>query len=496
MNLASKTMMLISAATLAVLADSAVASARQAQTTSPESARPANLDFEGEVGQEGLPAGWVLWGPSLTGYKVTTDASVARSGKQSVKMVGPANPSDSFVGFGQGLPADLYRGKRVRLSGYLRTQGVGDRGAGLCLRVDGPGIQPLAFDNMSERPVVGTTDWKRYEIVLEVSSRATGGVFGAVLADGGTAWVDDLKLEVVGADIPTTDMIADSQTTGNLDFEGGADGDGVPFLWNNYLLYPPTGGNGYAAGIDTTRAHAGEASGKLERTKPGQPARGEFGTLTQMMLPDEYRGKRLRYSGYVRINRVSDGHAGLWLRIDGPIPRQSLAFDNMRDRGLTGTRRWKLCEVVLDVPEEATLIVFGALLTGTGRMWVDDLKFEVVGKDVPVTGNAADADEGSSGGKEGPFGGKEVEVDPRVLDDYVGKFRVAGIIFEFFKENDRLVVSQSGVQGKLRIYAESETTFFYKVVDAKFTFVRNEQGKVERVVLHQFGQDIPGERIE
>ena len=76
-------------------------------------------------------------------------------------------------------------------------------------------------------------------------------------------------------------------------------------------------------------------------------------------------------------------------------------------------------------------------------------------------------------------GGKEVEIDSRLLDDYVGKFRVAGIIFEFFKENDGLVVNQSGVPGKTRIYAESETTFFYKVVDARFTFVRNGQGKVK-----------------
>ena len=233
--------------------------------------------------------------------------------------------------------------------------------------------------------------------------------FGALLADSGTAWVDDLKLEVVDADMPTTDLVPDSQTPGNLDFEGGADGEGVPLSWNNHLLEPPTGGGGYKVSIDAGRAHAGEASGKLERDKPGQPAPGEFATLTQKMLPDEYRGKRLRYSGYVRTNRVVHGHAGLWLRMDGPTPRQILAFDNMSDRGLTGTRRWKLCEVVLDVPEEASAIVFGALLTGTGRMWVDDLKFEVVGKNVPVTGNAADADdadEGSSGGKEGPFGGE------------------------------------------------------------------------------------------
>jgi hypothetical protein len=41
--------------------------------------------------------------------------------------------------------------------------------------------------------------------------------------------------------------------------------------------------------------------------------------------------------------------------------------------------------VVLDVPDAATGIAFGALLSGDGTLWVDDLTFEVVGKDIPTT---------------------------------------------------------------------------------------------------------------
>lgn len=45
-----------------------------------------------------------------------------------------------------------------------------------------------------------------------------------------------------------------------------------------------------------------------------------------------------------------------------------------------------LCpEIVLDVPEEAQEVAFGLLLTGKGQVWMDDLNFEVVGKDVPTT---------------------------------------------------------------------------------------------------------------
>ena len=275
----------------------------------------------------------------------------------------------------------------------------------------------------------------------------------------------------------------------NLGFEGGADGDGIPLSWNDRELSPCTGGDGYRISVDTELAHAGKGSGKIECVGARETSPRAFGTLTQKMAPDEYRGKRLRYSGYVRTNRVT-GHAGLWMRVDGPKRGVHLSFDNMSGRGLSGTRPWQSCEVVLDVPQEATAILFGALLSGTGRMWIDDLKFEVVDQSVPVTSSVAG---------DGPFGGKEVKIDPSLLDDYVGKFRVSagegGIVFEFVRDGDKLMALQRGAP-KCQIYPESETTFFYKVVDAKFTFVRDDDGVVNRVVLHQFGRTFPGKRVE
>ena len=58
----------------------------------------------------------------------------------------------------------------------------------------------------------------------------------------------------------------------------------------------------------------------------------------------------------------------------------------MQDRPIKGTSDWKRYEIVLDVPEQAQEIAFGLLLTGGGQVWMDDLKFEVVGKDVATTG--------------------------------------------------------------------------------------------------------------
>lgn len=74
------------------------------------------------------------------------------------------------------------------------------------MRVDGPHTSFLAFDNMANRAIRGDNDWSRYEIVLDVPTVPLQIAYGAILGGQGRVWVDDLTLEVVGADVATTDM--------------------------------------------------------------------------------------------------------------------------------------------------------------------------------------------------------------------------------------------------------------------------------------------------
>ena len=114
-----------------------------------------------------------------------------------------------------------------------------------------------------------------------------------------------------------------------------------------------------------------------------------FGTLMQTCMPGQYLGKRVRMSGLLKTKDVSDW-SGLWLRIDQKGSDETLGFDNMHDgktdRSVKGSSEWTRYEIVLDVPEKASLLAYGALLVGTGQIWFDDIKFEVVDKSVPVTG--------------------------------------------------------------------------------------------------------------
>jgi CubicO group peptidase (beta-lactamase class C family) len=82
---------------------------------------------------------------------------------------------------------------------------------------------------------------------------------------------------------------------------------------------------------------------------------------------------------------------------------------------------------------------------------------------------------------------KEIAVDPKILGDYAGEYELnPGFVLNITVEGDRLWVKPTG-QPKGELFAESETEFFFKVVDAQVTFVKDAAGKVTRLVLHQGG---------
>lgn len=142
-----------------------------------------------------------------------------------------------------------------------------------------------------------------------------------------------------------------------------------------------TGSNTYyEAGTDHKVVHHGKASGYLKSTAEVSAG---FGTLMQMFKADSYRGKRLQLSGFVKTKDVA-GWSGLWMRIDGK-DEEILMFDNMQNRPLKGTLPWTRCHVVLDVPSDSIAIGFGVILSGTGQVWVDNLRFDVVDQQVPTT---------------------------------------------------------------------------------------------------------------
>ena len=138
----------------------------------------------------------------------------------------------------------------------------------------------------------------------------------------------------------------------------------------------------FESGVDSGQTYQGHRSAYL---KSKQLSVDGFGTLMQQFTAEQYLGKRVRLSGLVKSQEVTEW-AGLWLRVDKG--KEMVAFDNMQDRAIKATTDWRRYEVVLDVPKDASGIALGILLTGTGEVWLNGARFEVVGPDVAVTGSS------------------------------------------------------------------------------------------------------------
>ena len=166
--------------------------------------------------QAAAPNGWFTAGSAPQYYSVDTDTSVAYLGKPSVRLASAAANPSGFVTVMQSFLPDHYKGKRVRFSGFVKSDGA-QGWAGLWMRIDS-GYLTAAFDNMSGRPVKGTSDWTPYSVVLDIGQSATGINFGILLDGVGTVWLSGAKFEVVDSTVPVTDIVGTPSEPANLDF--------------------------------------------------------------------------------------------------------------------------------------------------------------------------------------------------------------------------------------------------------------------------------------
>ncbi|MDP1830241.1 MAG: hypothetical protein Q8L48_43655 [Archangium sp.] len=150
--------------------------------------------------------GWGLTGTRPDAYEIRcdevfTDCAVpilrTRAFKSEPLGMGSLTHSES---------AETWRGRRVELRAELRSGAV-DGWAGLWMRVDGPGGKVLAFDNMQNRALRGTTSFKWYSVVLDVPLDAERVSFGVLLHGPGAVFVRELVFEEVDVNVSSTDLV-------------------------------------------------------------------------------------------------------------------------------------------------------------------------------------------------------------------------------------------------------------------------------------------------
>lgn len=166
--------------------------------------------------------GWFLSGSDPFNYEMGVDHNVVHQGKASgyLKSKTVLDPTH-FATMMQTFKADRFIGKRIKLSAFICTKDV-DTYAGMWMRVDDSMGDVVQFDNMSNRPINGTTNWNHYSIVLDVPKKSAIISFGILLSGKGTIWADQFIFEEVDQHVPTTNLEISAELLDepvNLSFE-------------------------------------------------------------------------------------------------------------------------------------------------------------------------------------------------------------------------------------------------------------------------------------
>lgn len=109
----------------------------------------------------------------------------------------------------------------------------------------------------------------------------------------------------------------------------------------------------------------------------------------QSSAAGSYKGTRLQFSAYLSSQSALGGGA-LWLRADD-AKGLTAAFENQLLYPLTGNSPWTFEVIVIDVPETARALFYGAVFRNGGSFWMDSAEFNVVDKAVPLTGRPVTA---------------------------------------------------------------------------------------------------------
>jgi hypothetical protein len=168
-----------------------------------------------------IPKGWFPAGSNPSEYEMGIDNKNFENGHSCAYIKSKVPKENEFGTLMQTISAVNYLGKRLQLSGYVKSENV-DGWCGMWMRIDGENNQQLGFDNMRDRTIRGTTNWKKYEIVLDIPTNSKTINYGVLLTSKGEVWFDNFKLVEVDKNIKVTNLIKENKLPSepiNLDFE-------------------------------------------------------------------------------------------------------------------------------------------------------------------------------------------------------------------------------------------------------------------------------------
>ncbi|MFN8573142.1 MAG: serine hydrolase [Gemmatimonadaceae bacterium] len=124
------------------------------------------------------------------------------------------------------------------------------------------------------------------------------------------------------------------------------------------------------------------------------------------------------------------------------------------------------------------------ILTNSGNQGADDIGMHLLNPEIPLAPKP-----------QPPKQRTAITLPDETLERYVGVYELAPqFSIEVMRKGGTLFAQATG-QPAFQLWPESETDFFLKDVDAQVTFVRDANGLVTGLVLHQGGGNAPGKKV-
>lgn len=164
-----------------------------------------------------LPQGWSLMGGGphrLPGRcEIGVDTQLTAKNPQLFSILCANGNVPSFGGASKDIDSRRFQGKRVRISAWLKVEGLeavaGAAGglpsaagqASLFAAVGSP-TTGIRRDRMSDQTITGSTDWVYREFVADVPRDGRRISIGFWLEGKGQLWVRDMQIEKVSKKVP------------------------------------------------------------------------------------------------------------------------------------------------------------------------------------------------------------------------------------------------------------------------------------------------------
>ena len=308
-------------------------------------------------GPSRVPANWSFLTAQPKMYRAGYDKVANSQTPRSVVIRSLNSSAEGFAGLSQKCDATPYRGQRVRISVWIKTDGVNGAAQFFFFVKDQAGVK-LAQGGDG---VGGSRYWRQYAAVVDVPEEAATLSYGMTLSGAGKAWFNDLQIDVV----PNTVKLDQWQLP---------DLSAMPRLkLGSLLAADPEEALKSDVSLEEYGAEGRVLKFDLSGGKPGF-----VGSTTNA---EDYAGKKLRLRARLKTADLQGGRVTIYFNSQSQNTDDSFAAWS---KPISVTTDWKDYDCVIPISGQKAMVMAGMSARGkSGSVFLKSLELSLADDSPP-----------------------------------------------------------------------------------------------------------------